>query len=64
MHRLEEEDPEEELEDLPETEKEVDPLRHARIRREINGRPFTGHVEDIEQGKVSHERSFIALRLP
>ena len=55
MRRLEE-DMEEELEDLPAEEKQVDPLREARIRREVNGRAFTGYVEDIEQGKVTHER--------
>ena len=68
-----EEEMEEELEDLPETEKEVcwhvhsfaayrlsfwevDPLRHAKIRREVNGKAFTGFVEDIEQGKITRER--------
>ncbi|CAE7191479.1 unnamed protein product [Symbiodinium sp. CCMP2456] len=55
---LEEEDVEEELEDLPAAEKELDPLRNARIRREVNGRAFTGCVEDIEQGKVTHERLY------
>jgi len=53
-----EEDMEEELEDLPAEEKQVDPLREARIRREVNGRAFTGYVEDIEQGKVTHERLY------
>ncbi|CAE7804941.1 unnamed protein product [Symbiodinium sp. CCMP2592] len=42
---------EEELEDLPAAEKEADPLRDARIRREVKGKAFTGFVEDIEQGK-------------
>ncbi|CAE7636485.1 unnamed protein product [Symbiodinium necroappetens] len=54
----EEEELEEELEDLPAAEKEVDPLRAARIRREVNGRTFTGYVEDVEQGKVTHERLY------
>ena len=64
MRRFEEEELEEELEDLPAAEKEVDPLRAARIRREVNGKTFTGYVEDIEQGKVTHERCFIALKFP
>lgn len=53
-----EEDVEEELEDLPEEEKMVDPLRHAKIRRIVNGEEFDGEVEDIEQGKISKDRLY------
>lgn len=35
----------------------MDPLRHAKIRREVNGNVFMGHVEEIEQGKVTKERA-------
>ncbi|CAK9108951.1 Uncharacterized protein SCF082_LOCUS50646 [Durusdinium trenchii] len=48
----------EELEDIPPAEKEVDPLRHAQIRREVNGKEYFGHVEEIEQGKITKERLY------
>lgn len=41
----------EELDDIPEAEKAKDPLRHARIKRVIDGQVFIGHVEDLEIGK-------------
>ena len=37
------------------SERKVDPLRHAQIRREVSGKVYIGHVEEIEQGKVSKE---------
>ena len=39
------------------------PFGHARIRREVNGKAFTGYVEDIEQGKVTHESCSVAWEL-
>jgi len=48
----------EELVDLPEAEKEADPLRRARIRRDIGGQEYCGWVEDIEVGKVTGERLY------
>eukprot|EP00933_Yihiella_yeosuensis_P028753 TRINITY_DN2257_c1_g1_i1.p1 TRINITY_DN2257_c1_g1~~TRINITY_DN2257_c1_g1_i1.p1 ORF type:complete len:178 (+),score=93.38 TRINITY_DN2257_c1_g1_i1:67-600(+) len=53
-----EEEIDEELEDLPEAEKELDPLRHAKITRTVDGKTFSGHVEDIEAGRVSKERLY------
>lgn len=38
----------------------VDPLRHAQIRREVNGKEYFGHVEEIEQGKITKESVFAA----
>lgn len=49
---------EEELDDIPADEKEADPLRHARIKRLIDGTEFIGEVEDIECGRVSRERVY------
>jgi len=48
----------EELEDLPELEKQADPLRHARIARTVDGTEYEGEVEDIECGKVTRERLY------
>jgi len=48
----------EELEDMPEDEKKRDPLRHARISWQIQGREFTGYVEDIEVGTISGDRLY------
>jgi hypothetical protein len=45
----------EELEDMPQEEKERDPLHKAMIRREVGGQTFTGIVEDIEIGKFTRE---------
>eukprot|EP00425_Heterocapsa_triquetra_P042303 CAMPEP_0195087826 /NCGR_PEP_ID=MMETSP0448-20130528/27560_1 /TAXON_ID=66468 /ORGANISM="Heterocapsa triquestra, Strain CCMP 448" /LENGTH=103 /DNA_ID=CAMNT_0040121419 /DNA_START=86 /DNA_END=394 /DNA_ORIENTATION=- len=45
----------EELEDMPEAEKEKDPLHKARICREVGGETFRGEVEDMEVGSVSRE---------
>jgi len=52
------EEEEEELEDLPEAEKNLDPLKSAHIRREVDGKTFYGRVEDIEVGKLSKERLY------
>eukprot|EP00421_Protoceratium_reticulatum_P064010 CAMPEP_0168409666 /NCGR_PEP_ID=MMETSP0228-20121227/27301_1 /TAXON_ID=133427 /ORGANISM="Protoceratium reticulatum, Strain CCCM 535 (=CCMP 1889)" /LENGTH=187 /DNA_ID=CAMNT_0008423385 /DNA_START=56 /DNA_END=616 /DNA_ORIENTATION=+ len=48
-------DVEEELEELPELEKQADPLRHARIKRTVDGTEFEGEVEDIERGRITRE---------
>lgn len=53
-----EEAEEEELEDLPEVEKESDPLRHARIQRSVDGKVFKGQVDDIECGRITQERLY------
>lgn len=53
-----EEDLEEELEDLPKAEKEADPLFKAKILRAIDGRTFSGEVDDIEVGKQSRDRLY------
>jgi tetratricopeptide (TPR) repeat protein len=45
----------EELEDMPQEEKERDPLHKARIRREVGGQTFTGIVVDMEIGKFTRE---------
>merc|ERR1719464_1063724 len=52
------EEEEEELEDLPEAEKQVDPLRDAIIRRTLDGKEFSGRVEDIERGKITKDRLY------
>merc|ERR1719206_1216727 len=49
---------EEELEDLPEAEKQADPLNGAHISRVLGGETYTGKVEDIEVGKISKERLY------
>lgn len=53
-----EEEEEEELEDLPAAEKEVDPLHHVKIKRNVDGKEFIGVVEDIECGKITKERLY------
>jgi len=49
---------EEELEDLPDTEKFSDPLMNCPIRRKLFDAVYTGRVEDIEVGSVSRERLY------
>jgi hypothetical protein len=49
---------EEELEDLSPAEKELDPLKDAKIKRAIDGKEYNGYVEDIEVGKISGERLY------
>jgi hypothetical protein len=53
-----EEEEEEELEDLSPAEKELDPLKDAKIKRVIDGKEYNGYVEDIEVGKISRERLY------
>mmetsp|Transcript_93534 Transcript_93534/g.166393 ORF Transcript_93534/g.166393 Transcript_93534/m.166393 type:complete len:180 (-) Transcript_93534:240-779(-) len=48
----------EELIDLPEKEKQADPLRHAKIQREVDGKTFFGQVQDIEQGRTTGDRLY------
>ena len=48
----------EELVDLPEEDKVADPLRRATIKRVLDGVVYYGEVEEIEQGKVSHDRLY------
>merc|ERR1712241_1164619 len=48
----------EQLEDVPAGDKEADPLRHARIKRIIDGTEFIGEVEEIERGRISKERLY------
>ena len=48
----------EELVDLPEQDKVADPLRRATIKRVLDGVVYYGEVEEIEQGKVSHDRLY------
>jgi len=50
---------EEELEALPDAEKNADPLLHAKIRREVTGQTFLGQVEDIEVGKNTRDRLYL-----
>ena len=52
---LEEED---ELEDLPEADKEGDPLRFASILRSADGLVYKGVVEDFEWDKLALERLY------
>ena len=47
-----------ELVDLPEEDKVADPLRRATIKRVLDGVVYYGEVEDIEEGKVSHDRLY------
>ena len=49
----------EELEDLPEADKEADPMRKAMICRVIDGKECAGQVEDIQVGKISQERLYL-----
>ena len=48
----------EELVHLPEEDKVADPLRRATIKRVLDGVVYYGEVEEIEQGKVSHDRLY------
>ena len=48
----------EELVDLPEEDKVADHLRRATIKRVLDGVVHYGEVEEIEQGKVSHDRLY------
>ena len=52
-------DEEEELADLPEADKEADPMRKAMICRVIDGKECAGQVEDIQVGKISQERLYL-----
>ena len=49
---------EEYLVDLPEEDKVADPLRRATIKRVLDGVVYYGEVEEIEEGKVSHDRLY------
>eukprot|EP00450_Noctiluca_scintillans_P007899 CAMPEP_0194484092 /NCGR_PEP_ID=MMETSP0253-20130528/5518_1 /TAXON_ID=2966 /ORGANISM="Noctiluca scintillans" /LENGTH=72 /DNA_ID=CAMNT_0039323843 /DNA_START=21 /DNA_END=236 /DNA_ORIENTATION=+ len=49
---------EEDLVDLPEEAKAADPLRRATIKRMLDGVAYHGEVEEIEEGKVSHDRLY------
>ena len=49
----------EELEELPQTVKERDPLRHAKITWDSGGEVCFGYVEDIEVGKTTGERVYL-----
>ena len=49
---------EEYLVDLPVEDKVADPLRRATIRRVLDGVVYYGEVEEIEEGKVSHDRLY------
>jgi len=52
-------DEEEELvEELPEAEKKLDPLMHAKIKRTVNDEEHFGVVDEIEVGSVSKERLY------
>jgi len=48
----------EELEDLPPTEKEGDPLLNVSVRRTVDGVAYEAVVEDVEVGKLSRERLY------
>ena len=48
----------EELVDLPEEDKVADPLRRATIKRVLDGVVYYGEVEEIEKGKLSHDRLY------
>ena len=48
----------EELVDLPEEDEVADPLRRATSKRVLDGVVYYGEVEEIEQGKVSHDRLY------
>ena len=51
VQKVEEED--EDLRDVPEAGKQADPLRHAKINREMDGVTLQGKVENMEVGKIS-----------
>jgi len=51
---------EDELEDLPATEKDADPLMGTKIQQIVHGTSFAGHAEDIEV----HLLSCVCLLLP
>eukprot|EP00930_Biecheleria_cincta_P076338 TRINITY_DN63548_c0_g1_i1.p1 TRINITY_DN63548_c0_g1~~TRINITY_DN63548_c0_g1_i1.p1 ORF type:complete len:168 (-),score=69.54 TRINITY_DN63548_c0_g1_i1:276-779(-) len=53
-----EDEMDEELEDIPDNDKEADALFRAKIRREVQGKMFFGQVEDIEQGKITRDRLY------
>eukprot|EP00930_Biecheleria_cincta_P046992 TRINITY_DN32503_c0_g1_i1.p2 TRINITY_DN32503_c0_g1~~TRINITY_DN32503_c0_g1_i1.p2 ORF type:complete len:163 (+),score=74.44 TRINITY_DN32503_c0_g1_i1:71-559(+) len=55
---VQEEEMDEELEDLPEPQKQADPLRNAKIQRMVEGKTFVGQVEEIEQGKLTKDRLY------
>merc|ERR1712113_854979 len=40
-------------------EKACDPLMKAKVKRTIDGTIFSGHVTDIEQGRVTRERLYL-----
>jgi len=48
----------EDLVDLPEAEKQKDPLRHAQIKQTVGNQIFEGAVEDIECGKITGQRLY------
>ena len=48
----------EELVDLPEEDKRANPLRRATIKRVLDGVVYYGEVEEIEKGKLSHDRLY------
>ena len=52
------EDEEEELQAVPEAEKQLDPLYRAQIKRCIAGQMFAGEVEDVKIGMRSAERLY------
>ena len=49
----------EELEELPQTEMERDPLRRAKVKVGSGGEVCFGYVEDIEVGKTTGERVYL-----
>jgi len=49
---------EEEIEELPEADKQADPLYGAKIRRQVDNKFWVGCVHEIEMGKVSRERLY------
>jgi hypothetical protein len=52
------EQPEEELEGFPETQRQLDLFRTAVIHRIVNDETILGQVEDIEQHKVTKEKLY------
>jgi hypothetical protein len=52
------EQPEEKLEDFPETQRQADLFRTAVIHRIVNDETILGQVEDIEQHKVTKEKLY------
>ena len=51
----------EELEEVPQEEKELDPLRRARICQIVGGVTFRGEVQEIERERKSGERLYRIL---